>query len=54
LRGGWVVIAVPAALPPEQIEAALQELGIDGGKAVLELAVEDFGMWCGVPPLDAN
>ena len=55
--GGFHVALVPADLSHEQLEAALDELGIEGGKAVLELAVEDFGMCLAVayvPALDEN
>ena len=56
-QGGFYVALVPAALLPEQVEAALHELGIEAGE-VLEL-----GGWrtteCGVavahvPGLEAN
>jgi hypothetical protein len=56
-QGGFYIALVPAVLSEEQVEAALNELGIEG-TAVLEL-----GDWktaaCGltvafVPPLEAN
>ena len=46
ITGGIHVTLAPAALLPEQVKAALNELGVEAA-AVLELAVVDFGMWLG-------
>jgi hypothetical protein len=56
-QGGFHVALVPSDLGDEQVEAALQELGIEG-TAVLELS-DWRTAECGValafiPPLDAN
>ncbi len=55
--GGFFVTLVPADLFPEQIEAALNELGVEAA-AVLELSdwktSADNVTVARAPPLDAN
>ena len=56
-HGGFHIALVPTELSDEQVEAALQELGIEGA-AVLELSdwktTADNVAVTFVPPLDAN
>ena len=53
--GGFFVALVPFDLPPEQIEAALNELGIEGARRSSDWKTSGSGLAVAyVPPLDAN